>query len=96
MFTANKNFMDSIRQVTETNLKLQQDLLLGWTRMWPGFTGRPATEEKGVNRLQSQWSDGVLRIAEAQRELIGQQYDAALAVLDVVMAMGRRRFDGQR
>ena len=87
MFTQNKNFMDSVRQATETNLKLQQDLLLGWTRFGrDSQAGRSA--RKRVTTGCKPVVRGVLRIAEAQREFIGQQYDAALAVDGCRQAMG--------
>ncbi|QEG00763.1 3-oxoacyl-[acyl-carrier-protein] reductase FabG [Stieleria maiorica] len=45
MLPTDGNVLDSMlqcmRQATEANLRLQQDLLRSWTRYWPGFTARP-------------------------------------------------------
>jgi NAD(P)-dependent dehydrogenase (short-subunit alcohol dehydrogenase family) len=75
--------LDGVRQATEANLRLQQDLLRGWTRYWPGFTGRPV--EKPADRengIQNRMNDHFIRAAKAQRDLAMQQYDSALAAFD--------------
>jgi 3-oxoacyl-[acyl-carrier protein] reductase len=88
VITKQTNVMDSwvknFRQATEANLRIQQDLLRGWTRYWPGFTGRPVSVEakEGEARFRSPWSEGFIRMIEAQRDLVMQQYDASLAVLE--------------
>lgn len=86
MFSTNTNILDAmlqnVRQATETNLKLQQDLMTNWTRIWPGFTGRPVG--KPGNRIGNALSESFCRIVEAQRDLINQQCDAAVAALGAV------------
>ncbi len=84
------NMVQSVRQATEANLKLQQGLLQGWTRYWPGFTGRPVVETKpSENRFRNPWFEGMLRAAEVQREFLNQQYDASIASLNSVVDMGQ-------
>jgi 3-oxoacyl-[acyl-carrier protein] reductase len=84
MFTQNNNIVDamlqSVCQATETNLKLQQDIMLGWTRFMPGFTGRPVSPpgKPGQNDL----SETFFRIAQAQCDLMNQQFGNAMAVFD--------------
>ncbi len=93
MFTQNKEFMDTMfnrfRQATETNLKLQQDLWLGWTRYWPGFTGRPVGPA-GENRLLDQWSEGMQKLTEAQRDFMSQQFDAVRDALNAITPVGEK------
>lgn len=86
-----KNFLeglfDNVRQATESNWKLQQELFTGWTRLFPGFTNQPL--ESTTNRLKSfrqQWLNAIMDGAKAQRNLFDRQYDAALAVLDTALA----------
>jgi NAD(P)-dependent dehydrogenase (short-subunit alcohol dehydrogenase family) len=71
--------LQSVRRATDTNLKLQQDLLLGWTRFWPGFTGRG---EGRAGSLPNIWSEGVIRLAQAQRDFVTHQYDVAIGMLE--------------
>ncbi len=93
MFTKNGNLVDNVvqsfRHATEANLKLQQDLLQGWTRYWPGFTGRPVVQTKPLeDRFQNPWFEGIVRFAEVQRDFLNQQYDASLSAMDAVVNMG--------
>ncbi len=92
MIKTDSNVLDSMlqgmRQATEANFKLQQDLLRGWTRYWPGFTARPVApmvdQESG---LSNPISAAALRLAKAQRQLAMQRYDGALAALDSVLGI---------
>ena len=45
--------VQGVCRATETNLRLQQELLLRWSRCWPGFSGRPV--EPG-NNFQQAWN----------------------------------------
>jgi NAD(P)-dependent dehydrogenase (short-subunit alcohol dehydrogenase family) len=89
MVKENENMLDAmlkgVRQITESNLKLQKDLWIGWTRYWPGFTGRPVVEGGIESRLPANWSDGFIRLAELQRDLITQQYGAMFAAFDTAL-----------
>ncbi len=91
MSTSAKNLMENVYQgvcqVTEANLKLQQELLRGWSRYWPGFSARDGNPWAQVARFQSQWSESVLQGARAQRDLFDQQFDAAISVFDQVMGV---------
>jgi NAD(P)-dependent dehydrogenase (short-subunit alcohol dehydrogenase family) len=94
MFKTNKDVVDSmlqgVRQATEVNLRLQQDLLRGWTRYWPGFTSRPVEPlAEGENGIQNPISASLLRAAKAQCEIVMQQYDAALEAFDSAMGMAQ-------
>ena len=71
--------LQNVRRATDTNLKLQQDLLLGWTRFWPGFSGRA---ENPAGSLSNAVSSGMIRLAEAQRDFVLQQYDTAIGMLE--------------
>lgn len=74
--------LQGVRQITETNLRFQQELLVNWSRYWPGFTGRNVTPNVEGNRFLSQWYEGIVEAAQAQRQFVSQQYDAAIAALE--------------
>ncbi len=90
MFTHKSPFFDTmlqgVRKATETNLKLQQDMLQSWTRLWPGFTGRPSGEESGLGGMRNRLTNGFRQAAVAQRDLIGQQYDLAISAFDEMLS----------
>ena len=77
------NVYRGICRTTEFNLKLQQELLRGWTRYWPGFTGRPANEGEETGGFLRPWSNSLLRAVRAHRDFVDQQFDTAIATLDL-------------
>ena len=89
MTKAAENLFNSVfrgvREATESNLKLQQELLVGWTRFFPGFSGRQYSSQDNGNLFQHQLRNNILNVAQTQRELIGQQFDAAIASFDLMM-----------
>ena len=92
MSNTKSNVLDSmvhgVRQATESNLRLQQDLLRGWTRYWPGFTSRPVNQVvDSESGLQRPLGAGLVRAAKAQRAFAMQQSDTALAAFDSAMGI---------
>jgi len=82
----NKMFQNAY-QATEANLKLQQEMLLGWTRLLPGFSGRG--QAPGLSNFPTQWSDMVSNVARWQRDLVDYQFDAAMKSLDTLMGAAK-------
>jgi len=79
-----------VHDATETSLRLQQQLILGWTRFLPGFTGR-RNDLVDIGVARHLWSDSVVKMAHAQRDLIDQQFDAAIAAFDAAMGLAPSR-----
>ncbi|WP_220498140.1 SDR family NAD(P)-dependent oxidoreductase [Stieleria mannarensis] len=92
MLPTNGNVLDSMlqgmRQATEANLRLQQDLLRSWTRYWPGFTARPVApmtdQESG---LSNPIAAAALRAVKAQQAIAMERYDTALAAMDAALGI---------
>ena len=74
-------------QVTERNMQLQQELLSGWSRFWPGFSGRGKSEFGGSSQFQEEIHTSVLNVAHTQRELIRRQFDAAIDSFELLMGV---------
>ncbi len=72
------NFVQGVTKAAETNLRLQQDLFVNWTRLWPGFTGRPTAPWDNMSQYWKQWSDNTLNAVQAQQELLSEQYGSAM------------------
>lgn len=80
------NLMDSafrgVCKAAENNLRLQQDLMMGWARLWPGFSGRSSNPIENARRVPQLWSDSMFNVARAQQELLAQQIETAFSSLE--------------
>lgn len=83
--TGSKLFEDAfqnVRKAAEANLKMQQEMFGQWSALWPGF---PTPQSAWVDKMQDfqkQWSNTVSDMAQKHREVVDQQYQAALESLD--------------
>jgi len=78
-----ENLLDDVYKATESHLMLQQQMLLGWTRFWPGFMGRrinPAPAGDPCNHFRN----SVMDVAEAQRKWINEQFEAAISSFELM------------
>ncbi len=77
-----EDVFQSIRKAAESSLKLQQEAFQQWSSLWPGApSSQPAWVSK-VQKLQKQWSTTVSNLAAQHREVMDQQYQAAVESLD--------------
>ncbi len=75
-------FVEGVRKATATNLRIQQELLAGWTRWWPGFTARASGSAETHQDWHQQWSNAMLSLTRGQRQFLDRQFTAAMASLD--------------
>ncbi len=78
------DFCQSVRQATASNLKFQQEMLVGWTRIWPGFSARQDAPASPWD-LRQQWSSALMDLARTQQDILGQQFDAAMASIGTAL-----------
>ena len=83
------NMFQGARQAAETNLRLQQELLTGWTRFWPGFSGRTPGAFESLSQFPREWTNAVMEVAHSQRRFVGQQFDSAIASLDAIIGVAQ-------
>lgn len=81
------NILQGVYKATESNLKLQQQMLVGWTRYWPGFPGRRFSPCETVSEFREHVRNGIMDVAQSQRELLGQQFDAAISSFDLITGL---------
>ncbi len=85
------NLMDSafrgVCKAAENNMRLQQELLMGWTRFWPGFSGRGSNPVESARQVPQLWSDSMFNVARAQQELFAQQFEAAVSSLEPALGV---------
>ena len=84
-----KTLLDTMIQgavdATEANLQLQQEWLLGLTRLLPGFSARPTDRTERPGDFRPEISNHVMSAARAQRKLLNRQFDAAISAFDQIM-----------
>jgi NAD(P)-dependent dehydrogenase (short-subunit alcohol dehydrogenase family) len=78
------NILHGVYKATESNLKLQQQMLVGWTRYWPGFPSRGFSPCETVSEFREHVRNRIMDVAQAQRELLSEQFDAAINSFDVI------------
>lgn len=61
----------------EANLKLQQDALVGWSRLCPGLSRIGSSTTTPFAEARGQWSDTIQDLARKQRDLANQQFEFA-------------------
>jgi hypothetical protein len=75
----------NIRKAAETNLKLQQEVLSQWSNLWPGI---PTPQTAWLNQMQNfrkQWVGLISDLARKHRDVVDQQYKAAVESLDAAL-----------
>lgn len=79
------DLFQSAYKIGETNLRMQREALLGWSRLWPGFSQGQAETVTPFAHMRDQWANTVQDLAKNQREFLDQQFDVALRSLDSVL-----------
>ncbi|MEZ6070775.1 MAG: hypothetical protein R3C10_11005 [Pirellulales bacterium] len=74
----------NIRQATDANLKLQQEVVRQWSALLPISVPQSAWTET-VRKFQSEWAATVSELAHKHREVIDQQFKAAIESLDAAL-----------
>lgn len=85
--TVINDLFQSACKIGETNLKLQREMLLGWSRMWPTFSDWQAGSPTPFAHMRSQWTDTIQDLAQKQRDLLDRQFEAAFSSLDLVFGV---------
>ena len=83
--TVVKDLFEQAGEIGKTNLRLQREMLFGWSRlwqrMWTPLEGAPTP----FARIRNQWTDTVHEMADKQRKLLDWEFDLAFKSLDMVM-----------
>jgi hypothetical protein len=80
-----EDVFENIRKASEAGMKMQQDMMQQWTKLWPGM---PAPQTMWVDKMrdfQKKWAQTVSEIAHEHRATFDRQYEAALESLEEAM-----------
>lgn len=79
--------MQNVRKAAESNLKMQQEAFRSWTTLWPGLSSPQSMWLDKVRDFQTQWTHTVSDLARKHREVLDQQYQAALNSLEEALRL---------
>ena len=71
----------------EANLRMQQDMMTGWSRLWPGIYARTEGTSTPFADAREQWSETIQDLAQKQRALVNQQFDFARRAVDLTFGV---------
>ena len=83
-----EDVFQNLRKATETNLKMQQDMLQQWSSLWPGVPTPQNVWMDKIKEFQKQWADTVSDLARKHRDTLDRQYQAALESLEDALRLG--------
>jgi transposase-like protein len=84
---AYEEVFQNVKKGAEATLKMQQDLLRQWTRLWPGMPTPQAVVTDKLKDFQRQWSNTISDLARRHGDTLNQQYRAALESLEEALRL---------
>jgi hypothetical protein len=79
-----EDVFQNIRRAAESNLKMHQEIFHQWTHMWPFPTPQTIWVDKARD-FQKQWSTVVSELVRKHRDVMDQQFQAAIESLDAAL-----------
>jgi hypothetical protein len=90
---------DNLRKAAESNIEMQQELFRQWSAKWPGFPQPQSAWLEKAQKFQKEWAKTVKDLLEKHREILDEQYEAAVQSLDeafrVAQAADPQEFAGR-
>lgn len=77
-----EDVLKNVRKAAESNLKMQQEVFRQWGALWPGLPTPQAAWMDKIRDFQHQWVVTVSDLARKHRDVLDQQYQAALESLE--------------
>lgn len=73
---------DNVRKAAESAIKMQQDMVDQWTRMWPVMAHSKDEMADRVHKFQHDWAGTFTALLRKQRELWEEQMRAGMESLE--------------
>jgi hypothetical protein len=73
---------ENLRKAAESSIEVQQNLFRQWSSKWPGFPQPQASWVDKAQKFQKDWAKTVKELLAKHREILDEQYEAALRSLD--------------
>jgi hypothetical protein len=78
----------NLRKATEASLKMQQEALHQWTKLWPGLPSPQTVWIDKFRDFQRQWANTVADLARKHRDTLNRQYQVTLESLEEALRVG--------
>jgi len=69
---------ESFKKVTETTLKMQQEMYEKWVSLWPGMKPTQGALAEPVQKFQKKWAEFYEEMLKRQRETLETQFKTGL------------------
>jgi hypothetical protein len=72
---------ENVRKAAESAIKMQQDMVDQWTKMWPAMAQSKDDWAARMHKFQKEWTGAVANLTRKQRELWEEQLRAGMESL---------------
>jgi len=69
---------DNLKKVTETTLRMQQEMFEKWVSLWPGVRPTQAAFAEPAQKFQKKWAEFYEEALKKQRDTLETQFKAGL------------------
>ena len=73
-----ESVFDSLKKVTETTLRTQQEMYEKWVSLWPGVRPAQAAFAEPAQKFQKKWAEFYEETLKKQRDTLEAQFKAGL------------------
>lgn len=73
---------ENLRKTAESSIEIQQELFRQWGAQWPGLPQSQNAWVERAQKFQKDWSKTVKELLSKHREVLDEQYEAALDSLE--------------
>jgi hypothetical protein len=82
---------ESLRQVTEANARMQQDVFTKWVGMWGAPPTFPSAWGEQVQQIQKKWGEFITEAIKRHRETIETQFRAGMENIEMAFKVGEAK-----
>lgn len=80
----------NVHKAADASLKMQREMLDGWTRFFPAFSGIQSAWFDPLRQAQQRWTDSVFELARNQCDALDRQIDVAVESLGATMGVAEK------
>ena len=73
-----ESVFDSFKKVTETTLRMQQEMYEKWISLWPGLKPNQTPFAEPLQKFQKKWAEFYEEMLKKQRETLEVQFKSGL------------------
>ncbi len=86
-----ESVFDSLKKVTETTLRMQQEMYEKWVSLWPGVRPAQAVFAEPAQKFQKKWAEFYEETLKKQRETLEAQFKAGLKNIEAAFRVAEAK-----